>query len=310
MLVQALTAANGGDLLWDAHLLQVVLCLDHIRTLDYVSKQATAQVASVQEQQLLRTARDQRDGSMRAWVEATLFPLAVLRCWPAGDHRYKLGRRKRQRAECDSVFNRLQDWQAAGPLRDELIREILRTPEPDRSSRHFSELQKRRRALKLAREVGQFRKAVQALLSHGVAVFDDKKQVLETLRRLHPQGALPTMPPGWCPPEEGIVIDNDGVLAALRSFPKGTACGRSGLRAAHLLQMSGALPAYLTTLTSVVAGLAKGSAPKEFAPFLASAPLVPLLKPDGKSIRPIAIGEILRRLVSKVLLRAIRHRAA
>ncbi|MCI97688.1 hypothetical protein A2U01_0118989, partial [Trifolium medium] len=38
--------------------------------------------------------------------------------------------------------------------------------------------------------------------------------------------------------------------------------------------------------------------------FVASAPLTPLLKPD-EGIRPIAVGTIWRRLVSKVVMKGV-----
>lgn len=51
-------------------------------------------------------------------------------------------------------------------------------------------------------------------------------------------------------------------------------------------------------LTKFVNLCLKGSLPKQLAPYLASAPITPLGKKDG-GIRPIAVGETLRRLVSK-----------
>ncbi|MCI90579.1 hypothetical protein A2U01_0111872, partial [Trifolium medium] len=44
-----------------------------------------------------------------------------------------------------------------------------------------------------------------------------------------------------------------------------------------------------------------GRCPKSLSEFVASAPLTPLLKPDG-GIRSIAVGTIWRRLVSKVAM--------
>ena len=44
--------------------------------------------------------------------------------------------------------------------------------------------------------------------------------------------------------------------------------------------------------------MAAGLAPRELAPFIAGAPLMALLK-QGGGLRPIAIGETIRRLVSK-----------
>ena len=47
-----------------------------------------------------------------------------------------------------------------------------------------------------------------------------------------------------------------------------------------------------------------GRCPRVLAEFIASAPLTPLLKPDN-GIRPIAVGAIWRRLISKVAMRGV-----
>lgn len=90
----------------------------------------------------------------------------------------------------------------------------------------------------------------------------------------------------------------------LLSFPKGTSCGRDGLRAQHLVDaMSGAAAAVadilLASITGVVNLWLAGKCPAELGEFIASAPLTPLLKPGG-GLRPIAVGTVWRRLVSKV----------
>ena len=54
----------------------------------------------------------------------------------------------------------------------------------------------------------------------------------------------------------------------------------------------------LDKLTRLVNSLAAGEACGDVAPFLAGAPIYALKKPDG-GVRPIAVGETLRRLVSK-----------
>ena len=46
---------------------------------------------------------------------------------------------------------------------------------------------------------------------------------------------------------------------------------------------------------------AEGSLPQEYAPWLCGASLTPLRKPDG-GVRPIAVGECLRRLAAKCIL--------
>ena len=56
----------------------------------------------------------------------------------------------------------------------------------------------------------------------------------------------------------------------------------------------------LSNMASVCEFLANGEAPQEIAPWLAGAPLFPLKK-KGRGIRPVAVGEFLRRLVAKML---------
>ena len=53
-------------------------------------------------------------------------------------------------------------------------------------------------------------------------------------------------------------------------------------------------------ITGLINVLASGRAPEEVASFLAGAPLIRLTKEDG-GLRPIANGEVLRRLTAKYL---------
>ncbi|GJW27470.1 hypothetical protein Tco_0044345 [Tanacetum coccineum] len=96
----------------------------------------------------------------------------------------------------------------------------------------------------------------------------------------------------------------------VQSFPKGTSCGRDGLRAQHILDAlcgegSTIAVGLLKAISMVVNLLLEGRCPKVLAEFVASAPLTPLLKPDN-GIRPIAVGAIWRRLASKVAMRGVR----
>ena len=89
----------------------------------------------------------------------------------------------------------------------------------------------------------------------------------------------------------------DTVWKMLRAFPKGSAAGPSGSTATHILHAvqvnNQNLP--LDILTDFVNFLASGFALPEVQPFLAGADLIGLSKKDG-GIRPIAIGDIYRRL--------------
>lgn len=60
------------------------------------------------------------------------------------------------------------------------------------------------------------------------------------------------------------------------------------------------------SITQVVNLFLDGKCPKILGEYIASAPLIPLVKP-GSDIRPIAVGTIWRRLVSKVGAAMIGH---
>ncbi|MCH87559.1 reverse transcriptase-like protein, partial [Trifolium medium] len=65
----------------------------------------------------------------------------------------------------------------------------------------------------------------------------------------------------------------------------------------------------LDVITLVVNLWLGGRCPISLAEFVASAPLTPLLKPDG-GIQPIAVGTIWRRLISKVAMKGVGKDAA
>ena len=78
------------------------------------------------------------------------------------------------------------------------------------------------------------------------------------------------------------------------------------MRAQHLVDALDA-PLYnkensfTTALGKICSSLAAGNAPTSIAPWLAGAPIFPLKKKHG-GIRPIAVGEVIRRLVGKLIL--------
>ena len=96
----------------------------------------------------------------------------------------------------------------------------------------------------------------------------------------------------------------------LRAFPLETAPGPTGLRVQHLRDacVVGNSDSFLAQLAEVVSLLAQGRAPSFVAPVLAGAGLVALPKPQG-GVRPIAVGEILRRLTGKCLMTQVREDA-
>ena len=173
----------------------------------------------------------------------------------------------------------------------------------------------RKRVTELVSE-GQYRRACTTLRSEGVWKLDN--EIKKQLQDKHPQGE------GWKKAEqvEGVaeesqMNEDEGeqefrvtfserqVEKALKSFPKGTASGGSGGRAQHWLDaLDGTVgdgrKEMLKKIGQVCEILANGEAPKTIAPWMAGAPLFPLKK-KGNGIRPVAVGEVLRRLVAKML---------
>eukprot|EP00731_Ephydatia_muelleri_P015149 Em0008g869a len=158
-------------------------------------------------------------------------------------------------------------------------------------------------AIGLGRE-GLLGKACQALVSPGIA--PNTQEVWNSLQQKHPKGAQPSLPTSSSPPVTHVLPQDFNILSVLHSFPKGTACGPSGLRIQHVLdsaQIHLSVP-LCSSLRGVVDILASGRAPISVSKFLAGGSLTALVKnKEGRplDIRPIAVGEALRRLTGKCL---------
>ena len=158
---------------------------------------------------------------------------------------------------------------------------------------------------------GLFGKACKALESKGLAPNNDATWGL--LQSKHPSCPPPAAPSSSAHP---ISIGPDfDILSILRSFPKGTAAGPSGLRIQHLLDAAlTPLPTSIcATLKDTINLLASGKAPPLVARFLAGGRLIALNKlKDGSlpDIRPIAVGESLRRLTGKCICALVKNKAS
>ncbi|GKE76552.1 hypothetical protein Tco_1542672, partial [Tanacetum coccineum] len=150
--------------------------------------------------------------------------------------------------------------------------------------------------------------AVRVLSSSGVAPYNDA--TLQELKTKHPFKSAPSLPDTPID-HPHLIVSRTAVLDRIKSFPRGTSCGRDGLRAQHLLDcLSGAAVAVsdelVSSITQVVNLFLEGKCPTILGEYIASAPLTPLVKPGG-GIRLIAVGTIWRRLVSKVGATMIGH---
>ena len=156
-----------------------------------------------------------------------------------------------------------------------------------------------RRATDFARE-GQYRQAAKALVSQGLDF--DSVEAVENMRAKHPSSPPPPpTPPSDTPPYS---FKGEEVLSALNSFSFLSAGGPSGMRPAHFKQAVASDPGHslLPTLTRLVNSLAAGRVSNTLKPYLSGGNLFAALKKNGGH-RPIAVGEVLRRLTSKCIAR-------
>lgn len=149
-----------------------------------------------------------------------------------------------------------------------------------------------RRVVRLARQ-RDYRRAVSALSA--VKVAPATEEVLGKLRERHPSAPVPGIPPKA---SEGVPLSRKQLKKALKGFPRGTAAGPSGLTAQHLLDLWCASSPLPEGLRLVVNRIIQGAVPEVASRYVFGALLVPLEKKDG-GIRPIAVGEVLRRLAAK-----------
>ena len=152
---------------------------------------------------------------------------------------------------------------------------------------------------------GAVSKAEKYLQAAGIHKYEPR--ILDRLLELHPQSPLPSLPPTDSLTAE-ITCSEDEVRQAIITFPAGSAPGLSQLRPSHLKEGLGCgnsmvQEAFLEALTEFVCRGLRWTLPSECAQGLLAANLIPFKKPrDPQGVRPIAVGETLRRLTAKVAL--------
>ena len=166
-----------------------------------------------------------------------------------------------------------------------------------------------KQAVSLGRS-GMMGKACRVLQSNGIA--PDNETTWDLLKAKHPSGPVPLVPATL---STSVTLEQDfNILSILHSFPKDTVAGPSGLRVQHLLDAASIpLPTPICSLLlQVVNILISGKAPLSIARFIAGARLIALNKiKEGCpfDVRPIAMGETLRRLAGKCVCAILKEKA-
>jgi hypothetical protein len=132
-------------------------------------------------------------------------------------------------------------------------------------------------------------------------------EVLRQLQALHPAPDLRIHRPERPPGTPALVLDRELFDAYVSELPRLRAPGCSGFRLEHLQAIVSA--GGRDTLYSLCNHILAGGVPAAVRPYFAGAKLFALEKPQG-GIRPIACGEVLRRVVATLVCRQLRTQCA
>ena len=159
-------------------------------------------------------------------------------------------------------------------------------------------------------EDGDIKGAVRLLCSNEELAAQDEKTFNE-LERLHPPAPVDrrSAPSVDTPP---LQVSSSAVLAAIKSFPNGSAAGPDGLRPQHLKDLligasdDNPLLAAVTEITNL---MLRGETPGSVRDTLFGANLLAISKKKG-GVRPIAVGYVWRRLAAKVACSYVKEAGA
>ncbi|XP_055336548.1 uncharacterized protein LOC129586997 [Paramacrobiotus metropolitanus] len=160
---------------------------------------------------------------------------------------------------------------------------------------------------------GNVKGAIRVLLADD-KIAEINPRTVESLRDKHPPAPEDCNFPA--PPDDtahATAVSPAELMSATFSFPPGSAGGVFGLRPQHLKDLLGrkddTQSELCLALTDLATMLLRKDVPEDIRPFLFGANLIPLLKKDG-GIRPIAVGDTLRSLWSKIVSRRCADEAA
>ena len=160
-------------------------------------------------------------------------------------------------------------------------------------------------------------------VSRAIASLDEKAVApptsanTEAMRKLHPQGGLPSAETTSAPaPATEIEMTKTQMNKIMHSFPRGTSGGVSGWTPELLLALCRVgVGDFTKNFTALLLDIAKGNVQGEHRRFIFSAKAIAHYKETPSAhldpkLRPISIGELLRRAAGKHVLKLSEKQAA
>ena len=155
--------------------------------------------------------------------------------------------------------------------------------------------EKRKAALRLIK-VGELSRAARVLTSKGLAKATD--ETVTKLKSKHPSRTAPTLDLPLVDSKQFSLIKSS-LTDILRKAPRGSSCGISGWRYEHFQCLLNNC-ATLDSLHFVCSLISEGMMPKNVVPLISASRLIALPKTNG-DVRPIVIGETLRRITARAI---------
>lgn len=158
---------------------------------------------------------------------------------------------------------------------------------------------------------GDIRGSARLLFSNDTLAPNSPETLLALIEK-HPPSAAQALPlPANVTGEDVLVATVDDLMYALASFPSGSAGGLDSFTPQHLKDLTSAScgeigDSLLKELTSLVNVMLTGKVNDAITNVLYGANLCALLKKD-RSIRPIAVGTVYRRLTAKICVKHIKQ---
>jgi len=248
--------------------------------------------------------------NMKVWEQLLLFTYS---CFGANKRAGK--QHKQHKTSLATKVNKaLSDYLFSGP-RAEAAPAQTRTRKQKKKITP-SELQNLAARVSSKIEEGDVRGAVRIASSDDkLAPYDD--ETVAALKLLHPPRATTSNPAQHIDNLSDstslpvLILTENDIVAAIKTFPAGSAGGLDGLRPQHLKDMTSPMTGdagqqLVTSLMEFANVCLAGRIPAAVRPVFYGASLCALTKKGG-GVRPIAVGSTLRRLVAKAACRIVRE---